>query len=104
MGIRRVTDLPTCRYFPHTLGILELPLTIGIGPDRKAPFVQQPMMTAAEQKCITQAGLPAIRPVHHMMRIQPAFMTAPGYVSRHITGFMWRAGLCGVPSLPLGFN
>ena len=24
----------------HALGILELPLTVGISPDRKAPFVQ----------------------------------------------------------------
>ena len=50
--------LPDCLYLPHALGILELPLTVGIGPDRKAPFVQQSMMTAAEQKCIFEAGLP----------------------------------------------
>ena len=27
-------------WLPHALGILELPLTVGISPDRKAPFVQ----------------------------------------------------------------
>ena len=30
-----------------------------------------------------------------MVQIEPDIPATPGYVARHITGFMWRAGLCG---------
>ena len=40
--------------------------------------MQQPMMPGAEQKRIVQTGLTAIGPMHHVMRVQPFFMSAAG--------------------------
>jgi hypothetical protein len=40
-------------------------------------------------------GLAAIDPVADVMGIDEARGATTRYVSRHITGFMWRTGLCG---------
>ena len=63
--------------------------------DGEFPLVVGTVVVAALRHKIVQACLATIRPVFDMVRVGEAGVLAPGYVSRHITGFMWRGGLCG---------
>ena len=57
-----------------------------VGFNRIAPLMQQPVMLAAEQEAIVQAGFAAIGPMHHVMRVQPPGVCTSGIAAVFVAG------------------
>ena len=59
-------------------------------PNAITSLVHLPVMKRTQSDQIAQGGLAAIGPMPDVMGVHMAGAIAARYVSRHITGFMWR--------------
>jgi len=71
-------------------------LASSIHCNAETTLVHQSVVVAAEKCQIVHRSFTAIGPMPDVMRIDKACAGTTRYASRHITGFMWREGLCGV--------
>ena len=72
------------------VGFVEDQLAGRVELDAEAALVDETVVTTAHEAKVSKLCLTAVEPVLQVMPIDVAAGTA-SYVSRHITGFMWRA-------------
>lgn len=67
--------IATVRY-RDAIGTVECPLVSEVPSYREATFMHRRVVLRAQQHQVVERGLATVRPVHHVVDVQEAFVTA----------------------------